>query len=194
MNNQINNNMPNFNINQNNMNNQFNNNISNFNTNQNNMNEQFNNNMPNFNQIQNKMNNKFNNNISNFNINQNNMNEQFNNNMVNFNTNQSNMNNQINNDMPNFNMNQNNNIMSFRMYNNDISNFSETKDCFFLDPISLDTINLILYQMKNQKFFCKCKFSIVNENNIVSSDAMKCMGFFCSILYKSKKINVVIAE
>jgi hypothetical protein len=48
--------------------------------------------------------------------------------------------------------------------------------------------------MRNQKFLCKCKFSIGNEKNILSSDAMKCMGFFCSILYKSKKINVVIAE
>ena len=48
--------------------------------------------------------------------------------------------------------------------------------------------------MRNQKFLCECKFSIRNENNIIFSDDIRCLGFFCSILYKSKKINVVIAE
>jgi len=125
--------------------------------------------------------------MPNFNINQNNMNNQFNNNIPNFITNQSNMNNQTNNNMPNFNKNQHNNIMSFRMYNNDISNFSQTKDCFFLDPISLDTINLILYQMRNQKILCQCKFSNGNENNIIFSYDMTCEDFFVVFHINLKK-------
>jgi hypothetical protein len=164
------------NMNFNNMNNNFpnqfnqmNNNMFNFRLNQIN-----NNMMPNLNY----MNNQFNNIMPNFNINQNNMNNQINNNMFNFNINQNNMNNQFNNNIPNFNINQNN--------TNNVMNINYNSIFFPNTFFSLYQIYTILYQIRNQNYSCLC---FIEDKKDETS-----FGFFCRILYNSKRIKVIISK
>ena len=97
--------------------------------------------------------------------------------MLNFNINQNNMNNQFNNNIPNFNINQNNmnNVMNVNY-----------DSIFFPKAFSLNQIDSILYQIRNQNYSCLC--FLEGEKNETS------FGFFCRILYNSKRINVLISK
>ena len=105
------------------------------------------------------------------------MNNQINNNMLNFNINQNYINNQFNNNIPNFNIYQNNmnNVMN-ATYNS----------IFFPKVFSLNQFDSILYQIRNQNY--SCLYFLEGEKNETS------FGFFCRILYNSKRINFLISK